>query len=102
MEITAPRRRVVPEASYDEASRSRSRRRQQRPGRRDTGDFDRGMTVTRRGFIALFGVVAARLFYLQIVDGADLASAAESNRTNVATLHAKRGTIWALATASSR
>ena len=52
------------------------------------------MTVTRRGFIALFGVVAARLFYLQIVDGADLASAAESNRTNVATLHAKRGTIY--------
>lgn len=50
--------------------------------------------MTRRGFIALFGVVAARLFYLQIVDGADLASAAESNRTNVATLHAKRGTIY--------
>lgn len=50
--------------------------------------------MTRRGFAALFGVVAIRLFWLQIVDGSDLASAAEANRTNVATLHAKRGTIY--------
>lgn len=50
--------------------------------------------MTRRVFTGLLGVVAARLAWLQVVDGPRLAAEAEAQRTNVATLHAKRGTIY--------
>ena len=59
------------------------------PGARDAG-------ITRMGFFgaAIFAVIAARLVWLQVVDGEELAEAAESQRTNAVTLHAKRGTIY--------
>lgn len=50
--------------------------------------------MTRRVFLGALGVVSARLAWLQLIDGPSLASAAESQRTNTATLHAKRGTIY--------
>ena len=50
--------------------------------------------MTRRLFVGLLAGVTARLAWLQLVDGPRYASAAESQRTNVATLHAKRGTIY--------
>ena len=42
----------------------------------------------------ILGIVAARLAWLQVVDAGELKEKAESQRTNVATLHAKRGTIY--------
>ena len=44
--------------------------------------------------MALFGVVAARLAWLQVLDAPNLASKAERQRTNTIALHAKRGTIY--------
>lgn len=89
-----PGRRSAREASYDEASRARYRVRASRPGGSGSGGSDNGFVTTRRVFTALLGVVAARLVWLQAIDGPRLASAAESQRTNVATLHARRGTIY--------
>ena len=89
-----PRRSNHPEASYDEASRARYRVRASRPGGSGSGGADHGLSVTRKVFLALFGVVAARLGFLQIVDGGNLAARAESQRTNRIVLHAKRGTIF--------
>ena len=91
---TRPGRRNYPEASYDEASRARYRVRASRPGGSGSGGADHGLSVTRKVFLALFGVVAARLGFLQIIDGGNLASRAESQRTNKIVLHAKRGTIF--------
>ena len=87
-------RRNRPEASYDEASRARSRLRASRPGGSGPGGTDVGFSFTRRFFIALLGVVAAKLAWLQVFQSSELASAAESQRTNRAVLHAKRGTIY--------
>lgn len=42
----------------------------------------------------IVAAVALRLFWLQVVDGPHLASEAESRRTNVVTLTARRGTIY--------
>lgn len=42
----------------------------------------------------IVAAVALRLFWLQVVDGPRLASEAESRRTNVVTLTARRGTIY--------
>lgn len=42
----------------------------------------------------IVAAVALRLFWLQVVDGPRLASEAESRRTNVITLTARRGTIY--------
>lgn len=58
------------------------------------GHDERG--ITRMGFFgaAIFVVIAARLVWLQVVEGEELAEAAESQRTNAVTLHAKRGTIY--------
>lgn len=89
-----PRRSNHPEASYDEASRARYRVRASRPGGSGSGGADHGLSVTRKVFLALFGVVAARLGFLQIIDGGNLAARAESQRTNRIVLHAKRGTIY--------
>ena len=89
-----PRRSNHPEASYDESSRARYRVRASRPGGSGSGGADHGLSVTRKVFLALFGVVAARLGFLQIVDGGNLAARAESQRTNRIVLHAKRGTIF--------
>ena len=44
--------------------------------------------------MALFAVVVARLFYLQVVDGPALAEQAEARRTNSQAIEAKRGTIY--------
>ena len=91
---TRPGRRNHPEASYDEASRARYRVRAARPGGSGSGGADHGLSITRKVFLALFGVVAARLGFLQIIDGGNLAAKAESQRTNRIVLHAKRGTIF--------
>ena len=87
-------RRNHPEASYDEASRARYRVRAARPGGSGSGGSERGLAVTRKIFLALFAVVAARLGFLQIIDGGRLSAKAESQRTNRIALHAKRGTIF--------
>lgn len=50
--------------------------------------------VTRRVLMGLFAAVAARLAWLQVVEGPSLSAKAEGQRTNVVTLHAKRGTIY--------
>lgn len=42
----------------------------------------------------IVAAVALRLFWLQVIDGPRLASEAESRRTNVVTLTARRGTIY--------
>lgn len=89
-----PGRRSYPEASYDEASRARYHVRASRPGGSGSGGSDNGFNVTRRIFLTIMGIVAARLGWLQVVDAANLSGRAESQRTNVATLHAKRGTIY--------
>ena len=89
-----PRRRTQPEASYDEASRARYRVRSSRPGGSGSGGSDHGFVITRRVFTILLGAVAARLAWLQGIDSGRLKSMAESQRTNVVTLHAKRGTIY--------
>lgn len=89
-----PGRRSYPEASYDEASRARYHVRASRPGGSGSGGSDNGFNVTRRIFLTIMGIVAARLGWLQVVDAANLSERAESQRTNVATLHAKRGTIY--------
>ena len=89
-----PGRRYQQEASYDEASRAQYRVRASRPGGSGSGGFDGGLVTTRRLFTLLFAGVAARLVWLQAIDGPRLADEAESQRTNVATLHAKRGTIY--------
>ena len=88
------RRRSYPEASYDEASRARYRVRASRPGGSGSGGSDHGFVITRRLFSVILGIVAARLAWLQVVDAGELKEKAESQRTNVATLHAKRGTIY--------
>ncbi|WP_455139130.1 peptidoglycan D,D-transpeptidase FtsI family protein [Thermophilibacter sp.] len=87
-------RRRGAEASYDEASRDRYRVRSSRPGGSGAGGSDRGLAVTRRVFLALMGVVAARLAWLQVVQAGELSSKARNQTTNVVTLHAKRGTIY--------
>ncbi len=84
-------RRSNQEASYDEASRARARA---RAGGSGGGAFDGGLKLTRRLFLGLFGIVAARLGWLQIVEADSLSAQAEAQRTNSVTLHAKRGTIY--------
>ena len=49
---------------------------------------------TRKALFLLFGIVAVRLGWLQIVEADELSSMAEAQRTNAVTLHAKRGTIY--------
>lgn len=87
-------RRRGAEASYDEASRDRYRVRSSRPGGSGAGGSDNGLAVTRRVFLALMGVVAARLAWLQVVQAGELSSKARNQNTNVVALHAKRGTIY--------
>ena len=87
-------RRNRPEASYDEASRARSRLRASRPGGSGRGGTDAGFSFTRRFVLVLLGAVAAKLAWLQVFQSSELASAAETQRTNRAVLHAKRGTIY--------
>ena len=65
-----------------------------RPGGSGSGGADHGLAVTRRAFTALLGIVAARLVWLQLIDGPRLAAAAAEQTTNVATLRARRGTIY--------
>lgn len=87
-------RRTQPEASYDEASRARYRVRASRPGGEGSGGSDHGIPVTRAAFLGLAGIAGVRLAYLQLLKHGDYASAAEAQRTNTMTLHAKRGTIY--------
>lgn len=46
------------------------------------------------GLALCFGLIAARLFWIQLVDGRSLAEAAEAMRTRVVDVPARRGTIW--------
>ena len=91
---SAPRGRTRPEASYDEASRARYRVRASRPGGSGSGGSDNGLTMTRKLFLGLFGAVAARLAWLQLIDGPRLAAMAEEQTVNTVALHGKRGTIY--------
>lgn len=65
-----------------------------RPGGSGPGGTDHGFMITRRVLLALFGVVAARLGWLQVVTAGELSEKAESQRTNTIALHARRGTIY--------
>ncbi len=87
-------RRSRPEASYDEASRARYRLRASRPGGSGSGGSDHGLSVTRAVFLALSGIVAIRLADLQLLKHGEYSAAAEAQRTNKVTLHARRGTIY--------
>ena len=83
-----------PEASYDEASRARYRRRAARAGGSGSGGFDNGIAVIQKLFLGVFVLVALRLVWLQVVQAHELSTAAEDRRTNVMTLYARRGTIY--------
>ena len=76
-------------ASYDGASRAHVS---------EMGLSDEGYLLRSRIILAAFALVIlailARLIYLQVVTGSDLSGRAESQRTNVAELHASRGTIY--------
>lgn len=84
----------MPEASYDEASRARWRTRTSIPGGSGPGGGERGPRMILICMLVVFACVAARLVYLQVIDASELSAAAQENRTNVVTLHAKRGTIY--------
>ena len=84
----------MPEASYDEASRARYRRRAARAGGSGSGGFDNGISVIQKIFLIAFALVALRLVWLQVIQARELSTAAEDRRTNVITLHARRGTIY--------
>ncbi len=84
----------MPEASYDEASRARYRRRAARAGGSGSGGFDHGISVIQVLFLVFFAAVALRLVWLQVFQARELADAAEARRTNVMTLYARRGTIY--------
>lgn len=81
------------EASYDEATRARDR------GRRRGGP-ERPVDLDRRfgALLCLMALAAAcvvvKLVWLQVVDAPDLSAEAQSQRTNVITLRARRGTIY--------
>lgn len=89
-----PRRSTYPEASYDEASRARYRVRAARPGGSGDGGSDNGFKVVFVAMAVLFAIVGLRLVWLQVVTAGELATKAQTQRTNVVTLHAKRGTIY--------
>lgn len=95
--MTGRRRRSgfgeVPGASYDETRRSRERSRA-RDNDGSSGRGDDGLLWIARflGLVAI--VVVAKLLWLQVFTAGDLSAKAESQRTNVITLHAKRGTIY--------
>ena len=84
----------MPEASYDEASRARYRARASRPGGSGPGGFDNGTRAIFLVLMIVFAVVVGRLMWLQVIDASNLSEEAEQHRTNVITLHAKRGTIY--------
>ena len=84
----------MPEASYDEASRARYRARASRPGGSGPGGFDNGTRTIFLVLMIVFAVVVGRLVWLQVIDASNLSDEAEQHRTNVITLHAKRGTIY--------
>ena len=65
-----------------------------RPGGEGSGGSDHGISVTRAAFLGLAGIAGVRLAYLQLLKHGDYSSAAEAQRTNTMTLHAKRGTIY--------
>ena len=82
----------APEASYDEASRSRYGRRTSDGPNMGTGEGRMRILIALAA--AAFVIVFLRLVYIQVVDGPRLAKRAEDRRTNVVTLNAKRGTIY--------
>lgn len=87
-------RRPRAEASYDIAMRDQYRRRTERPGGSGPGGFDGGLHVFMRVLMVLFALIVVRLLWLQVIDAGRLAGMAEDQRTNVATIFAKRGTIY--------
>ncbi|MBQ3283837.1 MAG: penicillin-binding protein 2 [Atopobiaceae bacterium] len=74
-------------SSYDEAPRS------SRGGMSSAAD-PAILRIVELLFFALIGVVALRLVWIQVIDGPRLAERAETQRTNVAVINAKRGTIY--------
>ena len=87
-------RRQTAGASYDEAPRVTYRAERRGPGGQGPADFDACRKVLLGLLCVIVAAVALRLFWLQVVDGPRLASEAESRRTNVVTLTARRGTIY--------
>lgn len=87
-------RRQTAGASYDEAPRVTYRAGRRGPGGQGPADFDACRKVLLGLLCVIVAAVALRLFWLQVVDGPRLASEAESRRTNVVTLTARRGTIY--------
>ena len=80
------------EASYDEASYSRARRR--RRAGTPVPQVDGPFKILGIAAAVVLALVAARLVWIQVVDGPRLADRAENRRTNSVVLHAKRGTIY--------
>ena len=87
-------RRQVQGASYDGAPRAQLRARRQGPGGGGPADFDACRKVVFVVFAVIAFCITARLVLLQVIDAGRLSSEAESRRTNVITLTARRGTIY--------
>lgn len=84
----------VPGASYDEARRDRESRLSQRNAGGGRGSGDDGIRTIAFALSLVALVVVARLIWLQVFQAGSLSRAAEAQRSNIITLHAKRGTIY--------
>ena len=76
------------------ASRSRYGRRRADDGGPGGPGGEQAIRLLLMAGAVLFCLVAARLVWIQIIDGAWLSQRAEARRTNVVTVSAKRGTIY--------
>ena len=74
-------------SSYDEAPRP-SR------GGLSLGAPSSVMNLVEGLFFLVMGIIVLRLVWIQVIDGPRLAERAETQRTNVAVINAKRGTIY--------
>ncbi|MBE6479679.1 MAG: penicillin-binding protein 2, partial [Olsenella sp.] len=52
------------------------------------------MNLVEGLFFLVMGIIVLRLVWIQVIDGPRLAERAETQRTNVAVINAKRGTIY--------
>ena len=76
------------------ASRSRYGRRRADDGGPGGPGGEQAIRLLLMAGAVLFCLVAARLVWIQIIDGSWLSQRAEARRTNVVTVSAKRGTIY--------
>ena len=76
------------------ASRSRYGRRRADGGGPGGPGGEQAIRLLLMAGAVLFCLVAARLVWIQIIDGSWLSQRAEARRTNVVTVSAKRGTIY--------